>query len=168
MGGNPYYPSFYYPQYGASTALPQQPVFMPQPQMQQQPVQQAQPAQQSPQAPQAQTSNNGKIWVQGDDEVTRFYVGPNCSVDMWNCNEPYVYLKSADASGKPDIHKYLLNEVPFGTKIDESSLTASSVEYATKQDLQEMESRLKEDMASQVKMFSNRQNNNRRDKEERR
>lgn len=87
--GNPYLPSIY----------PQ----APQP-IQAMPIQgQQQPA---PAAPQA----TGILWVASEAEAQAFPVAPNNAVALWDSNRPTIYLKQADASGKPVIKTYDLTE----------------------------------------------------------
>ena len=69
----------------------------------QQPVQMQQPVLQQPQ----QTSI---IWVSGDKEAAMYPVAPNNAVTLWSQSEPVVYLKQADASGKPVMKIYDLVE----------------------------------------------------------
>lgn len=87
--GNPYLQSIY----------PQSP----QP-IQAMPIQgQQQPA---PAAPQA----TGILWVASEAEAQAFPVAPNNAVALWDSNRPTIYLKQADASGKPVIKTYDLTE----------------------------------------------------------
>lgn len=59
-------------------------------------------------------------------------VGPNNAVTLWNQAEPVVYLKQADASGKPTMKVYDLVER------EETGLATSegkTMDFATKEDL---------------------------------
>lgn len=79
-----------------------------------------QPAQQA-----AQPSIN---WISGDREAAAFPVAPNGAVALWSQTEPVVYLKQADATGKPTMKIYDLverqavqpqaEEKPYATKED--------------------------------------------------
>ena len=74
-----------------------------------QPIQpMAVPAQQqpAPTAPQA----TGILWVTSEAEAQAFPVAPNNAVALWDSSRPTIYLKQADASGKPVIKVYDLTE----------------------------------------------------------
>lgn len=64
-----------------------------------------QPAQPQPQmqvpAPQQVTSSI--IWVQGEAGAKSYLVAPNTTVQLWDSENPVIYLKSADASGMPSM-----------------------------------------------------------------
>lgn len=76
---------------------------------------------------QAQFSN---IWFNGGENEARMYpVAPNNAVALWSETEPIIYLKKADASGKPEFKVYDLverkqeaGEVSYASKDDMSSL----------------------------------------------
>lgn len=95
-GYNPYYP---YPMY-------QPPVMDQLGQLRQQQFQPMQPPQPAPQP------QNGPsiVWVQSENEALNYLVAPNCAVTLWDSNAPVVYLKQADASGKPSMKVYDLVE----------------------------------------------------------
>lgn len=88
----PYYQ--YQPTYPSTT---------PQPQRYQQSV--AAPVQQ-PQAP----ITSGIIWVNNEQEAQMYPVAPNNAVALWDVSGKVVYLKQADATGKPTVHVYDLTE----------------------------------------------------------
>lgn len=91
--GNPYYPA------------PMQDNLM---QMRQQyQPQQMQPLTQPPQNPIAQ---GGVQWVSGEQEARSWMIAPNAAVALWDSTAPTVYLKQADASGKPTLKIYDLVE----------------------------------------------------------
>lgn len=52
----------------------------------------------------------GIIWVQSEKEAASYPVAPNTAVALWHQNEPVVYLKQTDASGRPSIKTYELVE----------------------------------------------------------
>lgn len=81
-----------------------QPQVMPQQQMMQQ---QAQPVMgQQFQPMNAANSTSTILWVSGEREAVEYPVAPNSAVALWDSNNPVVYLKKADASGKPDTEIY--------------------------------------------------------------
>ena len=61
------------------------------------------------QAPQQQPSPS-IVWVQNEMEAANYLVAPNSAVTLWDSNSPVVYLKQADASGKPSMKIYDLVE----------------------------------------------------------
>ena len=126
----PYYPQYqpgYYP-----APVPDQLAQLRQNQFQpmQQP-QQFQP-QQNPPAPSI-------VWVQSEQEALNFLVAPNSAVTLWDSNFPVVYLKQADASGKPSMKIYDL--VERNSRPAQAPVTPP-VEYATKDELAALAARL--------------------------
>lgn len=91
--GNPYYPA------------PMQDNLMQMRQQYQPP--QMQPLSQLPQNPIAQ---GGVQWVSGEQEARSWMIAPNAAVALWDSTAPTVYLKQADASGKPTLKIYDLVE----------------------------------------------------------
>ena len=119
-----YYPT--YP-YGGYQYLPQIP--------------QAQPMPQYSQAPTAQSTqiSTGILWVGNEQEAMNYPVAPNNAVALWDSNSPVIYLKQADAAGKPNIKVYDLKE-----RIDPSSEPAKpSINYAEKTELESLKTELK-------------------------
>lgn len=94
-----------------------------QPNMQQVPQQQAPPS---------------IVWVQNEMEAANYLVAPNSAVTLWDSNSPVVYLKQADASGKPSMKIYDLVERT------QRPVQAPSVEYAPLSRLEALEARLNE------------------------
>ena len=126
----PYYPQYqpgYYP-----APVPDQLAQLRQNQFQpmQQP-QQFQP-QQNPPAPSI-------VWVQSEQDALNFLVAPNSAVTLWDSNSPVVYLKQADASGKPSMKIYDLverNSRPV------QAPAAPAVEYAPLSRLEALEAKI--------------------------
>ena len=65
---------------------------------------------QAPQVGYTPTTQNSIIWVSGEREALAYPVAPNNAVTLWSQTEPVVYLKQADASGKPSMKIYDLVE----------------------------------------------------------
>lgn len=61
---------------------------------------------------QAQAAPSGIMWVRSFREALEYPVAPNSAVALWDQNAPAVYLKTADASGKPSTKVYDLVERP--------------------------------------------------------
>lgn len=102
--------------------------------------QQYQPMQQmAPSAP--QQSAPSIVWVQNEMEAANYLVAPNSAVTLWDSNSPVVYLKQADASGKPSMKIYDLVE---RTQRPVQAQQTPSVEYAPLSRLEELEARINE------------------------
>ena len=96
-----------------------------------------QPPQQ--QVPQQQQNSPSIVWVQSEAEAMAYLVAPNSAVTLWDSNAPVVYLKQADASGKPSMKIYDLVE---RTQRFVQAPQPQSVEYATKDELNALAARL--------------------------
>lgn len=94
------YPYFnpYYPQPMPDNLMQMRQMQQPQMQPMQQPVQQNHIAQ------------GGVQWVSGEQEARGYLIAPNSAVALWDSTAPTVYLKQADASGKPTLKIYDLVE----------------------------------------------------------
>ena len=77
-------------------------------QMRQQQMQPMTP--QMPQVPQNPVAQSGVQWVAGAQEARNWMIAPNAAVALWDSSAPTVYLKQADASGKPTLKVYDLVE----------------------------------------------------------
>ena len=125
----------YYPQY--------QPGYYPAPvpdQLAQLRQNQFQPMQQPQQfQPQQNPPTPSIVWVQSEQEALNYLVAPNSAVTLWDSNSPVVYLKQADASGKPSMKVYDLVERNSRTA---QTPVAPGVEYATKDELAALAARL--------------------------
>ena len=64
----------------------------------------SQPVQQNP------IAQGGVQWVSGEQEARGYLIAPNSAVALWDSTAPTVYLKQADASGKPTLKIYDLVE----------------------------------------------------------
>lgn len=104
--------------------------------------QQFQPPVQGPQMPpQTQPGNQSMVWVSGEQEAMGYLVAPNSAVALWDSNSPTIYLKQADASGKPSLKVYDLVE-RNASRTAPAAPQAAPVEYATKQDLEALAARV--------------------------
>ena len=109
-----------------------QPMYYPQ---QYQP--QIQYPQQTQQMQSTQTSGTNQpsiIWITSENEALSYPVAPNNAVTLWSTSEPVVYLKQADATGKPTIKTYdLVERTPASSKSVTSN--GKTIEYAEKSDV---------------------------------
>ena len=53
---------------------------------------------------------NGIIWVSGKQEADSYFVVANSAVPLWDTNNPVIYLRKADSTGKPSTIVYDLVE----------------------------------------------------------
>ena len=117
------YPYFtpYYPQ-----PMPDNLMQMRQQQMMQ-PMQQpmSQPVQQNP------IAHGGVQWVSGEQEARGYLIAPNSAVALWDSTAPTVYLKQADASGKPTLKIYDLVE---RSETPRTASQENGVEFVTRKE----------------------------------
>ena len=90
---------------------------------------------------QAQTGGQSIVWVSGEAEAMAYLVAPNSAVALWDSNAPTIYLKQADASGKPSIKVYDLVE---RTQKPVQASQPPVVENATLSRVEALEARLNE------------------------
>lgn len=107
MAFYPQYPT-YQPYYGQP--VPDQLAQLRQNQFQQQPV--VQPAQMpiTNQLPQPTPQSGGINWVNSKLEADNWPIAPGCAVALWDSNNPVIYLRQADSTGKPSTKVYDLVE----------------------------------------------------------
>lgn len=114
-GYNAYFPVAY-PNYGNYYPQTYQPAVQPQ---------------QVPTQPQPIQNQNSIIWVSGLVEAQSYPVAPNYAVALWEQSGKTIYLKSADATGKPSIRIYDLVE-----RTESAPASSGTSEgYATKEEL---------------------------------
>ena len=99
---------------------------------------QYQPTPQYP-APQPQQSGGQSIiWVPNTQAANDFVVAPNNAVTLWDMNAPVVYVKKADASGKPTMTTYDLVERAAAPVNSAAPQTVPMVEYVTRKDFDDL------------------------------
>ena len=98
-------------------------------QMRQQQMMQPQMAQ--PPMPQNPVAQGGVQWVSGEQEARGYLIAPNSAVALWDSSAPTVYLKQADASGKPTLKIYDLVE---RTETRPPAPQEKSVEFVTRKE----------------------------------
>lgn len=130
MAYNPYTNPYYQPPMMDQLGQLRQQQYMPQ--AYQQPMQPVQPLQQQQPGPSI-------VWVQGEQEALSYMVAPNSAVALWDSLAPVVYLKQADASGKPTIKIYDLVERSNRPIQPQQS---QGVEYVTRQEFDALSARL--------------------------
>ena len=140
MPYNSYYPVTYQPQYIGQYQQPQM-----------QTVQQ----QQAPSYPVQQQNNSGVNWVQGEAGARSWLMAPNTTVMLMDSEADTFYLKSTDASGMPlplRIFDYTERRSE-ASKNDLNNPNGKSIEYATKEDLNALQSSTKDWMTELKKQI---------------
>lgn len=118
-----------------------QPIYQGVPDMRQyQPMQQAIPQQM--QAPQQTGQQPGRIWVPNMQAANDYLVAPNGAVDLWDMNAPVVYLKQADASGRPTMRVFDL--VERTGDMNAQRMQENAPQYATKAELEALSRKVEE------------------------
>jgi hypothetical protein len=64
-----------------------------------------QPMYQQPMMQPVQPQGNCMLWVQGEAAAKSWAVAPGATVVLWDSENPFIYIKSADASGVPSMRK---------------------------------------------------------------
>lgn len=85
--------------------------------------------QQNNNAPQ---QNNSIIWVQGEAGAKSYLVAPNSTVTLWDTESETIYIKSADASGMPNMK--VLDYKIRGNTVESANIPMQNG-FATKDDL---------------------------------
>lgn len=114
---NPYYQNPYYPQPMPDNLM----------QMRQQQMMQPAP----PPVPQNPVATGGVQWVSSEQEARGYLIAPNSAVALWDSTAPTVYLKQADASGKPTLKIYDLVE---RTETPRTAPQEKGVEFVTREE----------------------------------
>lgn len=83
-----------------------------------------------------QTQNPSSIlWVRNNQEAAMYPVAPNNAVALWDSGAPVIYLKQADAAGKPSMKTYDLVERAEKPVESVSAQEGNNTAYATKSEL---------------------------------
>lgn len=93
--------------------------------------QQQMPPMMAPQPPQNPVAQSGVQWVSGEQEARNWMIAPNAAVALWDSSAPTVYLKKADASGKPSLTIYDLVE---RAETPRTAPTADQVKFVTREE----------------------------------
>lgn len=92
--------------------------------------------QQMPQMPQqgqqSSLQQGSPIWVQGEAGAKSYLVAPNSTVQLWDSEANVIYIKSADASGMPNMR---ILDYTIRDSVQKQPETLPSVTYATKDEL---------------------------------
>ena len=87
----------------------------------------------------AQQPSNGFVWVNDINEASNYLVAPNSAVQLWDKNSPCVYLKTADAAGKPTMQIFDL--VERKQQPTAQTQTAATTDYVTRAEFAELQAK---------------------------
>lgn len=82
------------------------------------------------------------VWVQNEQEAFHYLVAPNSAVALWDSSDPVIYLKQADAAGKPSMKIYDLVERV------QRPVQSPSEQYVTRKEFETLAARMDELMKS--------------------
>ena len=93
--------------------------------------------------PSQNTQNNSMIWVSGEAGAKAYLVSPNTTVQLWDSENPIIYLKSADASGMPSM-KVLDYKIREQAQPQNVSLAPEQpkIDYVTHEELKNLEDKM--------------------------
>lgn len=94
-----------------------------------------QPMQQPQQTYNPVANQSGIIWVSGDQEASLYPIAPNNAVALLARDGKTIYLKSADATGKPSMKVYDLVERAETASDASTDADGKQTAYATKDEL---------------------------------
>ena len=107
---------------------------------------------------QNQYQNNSIIWVSGEAGAKAYIVAPNTTVALWDSESQSIYLKSADASGMPNI-KVLDYTIRDNTNPTTSPNIAPTSDFATKDDILSIEGRINA-LEGKLERYTHKRKNN--------
>ena len=94
------------------------------------------------QAQSQQAASNDMIWVQGEAGAKAYLVAPNATVTLWDSETPTIYIKTADASGVPNMRVFTYTErVTSAPKTPENHVCACGGKYAKVEDFNALQAR---------------------------
>lgn len=113
---------------------------------------QNQPAAPTMTPPANNMGGNSILWVSSEKEAMEYPVAANSAVALWDSMNPVVYLKQADASGKPSTDIYdLVKRQPVAAQNAAQGQNGPVVEYVTRKDFDALAARaaaLEEELAA--------------------
>ena len=102
--------------------------------------QQPQPMQTNmgPITPTGGPQNSGIIWVSGKGEADGYLVAPNSAVALWDANNPVIYLRQADSTGKPSTKVYDLVERTDNPQLQQAAPQIDLSQFVTREQLEDI------------------------------
>ena len=109
--------------------------------------------QQNMKMPEPQRPKMTITWIKSEQDVDSEYVEPNSAAAFWNENEPVIYLKKTDVTGKSTVTAYDLVE----RKKEDEKAEEPKQEYATNSDLNSLVgavNNINESLNKEIKSFA--------------
>ncbi len=94
------------------------------------------------QAQQMRQAQCNMIWINSEAEAMAYMVAPNCAVALWDTNNPLVYLKQADSSGRPSFKAFEIRERVLRPQQSAPEQNTAATEYASLERLQALEQKV--------------------------
>ena len=94
---------------------------------------------------------NGILWVSSEKEALEYPLAINSAVALWDSNNPVIYLKQSDASGKPSMKIYDLVERDTSATAPVKSSATPNVDYVTRREFEALQARFDALMMANVK-----------------
>lgn len=88
-----------------------------------------------PQTAQTPTPQNQIIWVQGEAGAKSYLVARGETAVLWDSENPYIYIKSADMSGMPSMRIF---EITEKTGNIQNVAKVDTIEYVTRTEFDEL------------------------------
>lgn len=85
----------------------------------------------TPYQPQTQ---NGFIWVQGEQAAKAYLVAPNSTAVLWDSEKQLIYIKSADASGMPSMRTVEWKDYTPPTETPTEHVCSCGNKFVSKED----------------------------------
>ncbi len=82
--------------------------------------------------------NGGINWVGSKSEADNWPIAPGCAVALWDSNNPVIYLRQADSTGKPSTKVYDLVERTDNPAPQQSTPQIDMSRYVTIDQLEEI------------------------------
>lgn len=94
-----------------------------------------------PYQPQAQTQS-GLLWVQGEQAAKSYLVAPGNTVVLFDSENPYIYVKSADISGMPSTKVLEYKEHTEPTEKPQEHVCSCGKDFVNKNDFKALSERV--------------------------
>ena len=103
--------------------------------------------------------NSGIIWVSGKSEADKWAIAAGSAVALWDQNNPVVYLRQADSTGKPSTKVYDLVERIDNLPQQPAQPGIDMTQYITRDELESiLAERLKRSAAKPAKQKEDTEN----------
>lgn len=100
-----------------------------------------------------QQPSNGIIWVQGEEGAKAYMVAPGNSVQLWDSENPVIYLKTADVSGVPSMRIFDLVERITSARMPSESSNFSNDKFVTQDQIDTLQAKI-DALERQIQSFN--------------